>query len=299
MLMQIVEYGELLVVVVFVVSGILGVLGVYVVLVVGVSVVILGFVMSGVKFVVLLFGDLQYDMFYNGMQNMIGMIYWCIDGYIYDLLVLMLVLFVGLFIYCSEGCIDVFGVVFDCYVEKCGKWLEDIVIFNCEIWQVVFMCMLNNVLLLDGVQDCFSMLMQLLGFVCGNFVVYKLGVMQQFFVIDNNSGEIWLIIVIGDEQVQMQVGIVVVWYFMCLLCCDGDMCCIDMWFVLLFGWLFVWFVQSELNGVQIELLWYGWFVVLNVFVDVVFSGVMNVFVVVLVFDVLVVLFVEFVLFVVV
>lgn len=65
---------------------------------------------SGVKFVAPSSGDLQYDTFYNGMQNMIGTIHWRTDGHIYDLSVSMPVPFVGPFTYRSEGRIDAFGV---------------------------------------------------------------------------------------------------------------------------------------------------------------------------------------------
>ncbi|WP_069707193.1 DUF3108 domain-containing protein, partial [Burkholderia seminalis] len=161
---------------------------------------------SGVKFAAPPSGDLQYDTFYNGMQNMIGTIRWRTDGHTYDLSVSMPVPFVGPFTYRSEGRIDAFGIAPDRYVEKRGKRPEDIAIFNREIRQVVFTRTPNNAPLPDGVQDRFSMLMQLSGLVRGNPSAYKPGVTQQFFVIDNNSGETWPIAVIGDEQVQTQAG---------------------------------------------------------------------------------------------
>ena len=77
-------------------------------------------------------GDLQYDTFYNGMQNMIGTIHWRTDGHTYDLSVSMPVPFVGPFTYRSEGRIDAFGVAPERYVEKRGKRPEDIAIFNRE-----------------------------------------------------------------------------------------------------------------------------------------------------------------------
>jgi hypothetical protein len=113
-------------------------------------------------------GDLQYDTFYNGMQNMIGTIHWRNDGRTYDLSVSMPVPFIGPFTYRSEGRIDTFGVAPDRYVEQRGKRPEDIAIFNREIHQVVFTRTPNNAPLPDGVQDRFSMLMQLSGLVRGN-----------------------------------------------------------------------------------------------------------------------------------
>ena len=212
---------------------------------------------SGVKFAAPPSGDLQYDTFYNGMQNMIGTIHWRTDGHAYDLSVSMPVPFVGPFTYRSEGRIDAFGVAPDRYVEKRGKRPEDIAIFNREIRQVVFTRTPNNAPLPDGVQDRFSMLMQLSGLVRGNPAAYKPGVTQQFFVIDNNSGETWPITVIGDEDVQTQTGIVRARHFMRLPRREGDTRRIDMWLAPSLGWLPARLVQSEPNGAQIELLWHG------------------------------------------
>ncbi|MGU7840417.1 DUF3108 domain-containing protein [Burkholderia sp. AW33-5] len=212
---------------------------------------------SGVKFAAPPPGDLQYDTFYNGMQNMIGTIHWRTDGRTYDLSVSMPVPFVGPFSYRSEGRIDAFGVAPDRYVEKRGKRPEDIAIFNREIRQVVFTRTPNNAPLPDGVQDRFSMLMQLSGLVRGNPSAYRPGVTQQFFVIDNNNGETWPITVIGDEDVQTQAGIVRARHFMRLPRRDGDTRRIDMWLAPSLGWLPARLVQSEPNGSQIELLWHG------------------------------------------
>lgn len=212
---------------------------------------------DGVKFAAPPSGDLQYDTFYNGMQNMIGTIHWRTDGHTYDLSVSMPVPFVGPFAYRSEGRIDAFGVAPDRYVEKRGKRPEDIAIFNREIRQVVFTRTPNNAPLPDGVQDRFSMLMQLSGLLRGNPSAYKPGVTQQFFVIDNNSGETWPITVIGDEQVQTQAGIIDARHFMRLPRRDGDTRRIDMWLAPSLGWLPARLVQSEPNGAQIELLWHG------------------------------------------
>ncbi|KVF65561.1 hypothetical protein WJ15_09190 [Burkholderia cepacia] len=212
---------------------------------------------NGVKFIAPPSGDLQYDTFYNGMQNMIGTIHWRTDGRTYDLSVSMPVPFVGPFSYRSEGRIDAFGVAPDRYVEKRGKRPEDIAIFNREIRQVVFTRTPNNAPLPDGIQDRFSMLMQLSGLVRGNPSAYRPGVTQQFFVIDNNSGETWPITVIGDEQVQTQAGIIGARHFMRLPRRDGDTRRIDMWLAPSLGWLPARLVQTEPNGAQIELLWHG------------------------------------------
>ncbi|WP_322089044.1 DUF3108 domain-containing protein [Burkholderia sp. BCC1999] len=227
---------------------------------------------SGVKFAAPPSGDLQYDTFYNGMQNTIGTIRWRTDGHTYDLSVSMPVPFVGPFTYRSEGRIDAFGVAPDRYVEKRGKRPEDIAIFNREIRQVVFTRTPNNAPLPDGVQDRFSMLMQLSGLVRGNPSAYKPGVTQQFFVIDNNSGETWPIAVIGDEQVQTQAGIIDARHFMRLPRRDGDTRRIDMWLAPSLGWLPARLMQTEPSGAQIELVWHGRLAAPNVPADVAPAG---------------------------
>ncbi|KVN36156.1 hypothetical protein WJ63_02295 [Burkholderia pyrrocinia] len=212
---------------------------------------------SGVKFAAPPSGDLQYDSFFNGVQNSIGTIHWRTDGQTYELSVSMPVPFVGPFRYRSQGRIDAFGIAPDRYVEQRGKRPEDIAIFNRDLRQVVFTRTPNNVPLPDGTQDRFSMLMQLAGLVRGKPDAYKPGVTQQFFVVDNNSGETWPIAVIGDEQVQTATGFIATRHFMRLPRREGDTRRIDMWLAPSLGWLPARLVQTEPNGSQIELLWHG------------------------------------------
>ncbi|TCW81430.1 DUF3108 domain-containing protein [Burkholderia sp. SRS-46] len=212
---------------------------------------------SGVKFTAPPSGDLQYDSFFNGVQNSTGTIHWRTDGQTYELSVSMPVPFVGPFRYRSQGRIDAFGIAPDRYVEQRGKRPEDIAIFNRDIRQVVFTRTPNNVPLPDGTQDRFSMLMQLAGLVRGNPEAYKPGVTQQFFVVDNNSGETWPITVIGDEAVQTATGFIPTRHFMRLPRREGDTRRIDMWLAPSLGWLPARLVQTEPNGSQIELLWHG------------------------------------------
>lgn len=212
---------------------------------------------SGVKFAAPPSGDLQYDSFFNGVPNSTGTIHWRTDGQTYELSVSMPVPFVGPFRYRSQGRIDAFGIAPGRYVEQRGTRPEDIAIFNRDIRQVVFTRTPNNVPLPDGAQDRFSMLMQLAGLVRGKPDAYKPGVTQQFFVVDNNSGETWPITVIGDEQVQTATGFVATRHFMRLPRREGDTRRIDMWLAPSLGWLPARLVQTEPNGSQIELLWHG------------------------------------------
>ncbi|KVX15865.1 hypothetical protein WL03_14445 [Burkholderia ubonensis] len=212
---------------------------------------------NGVKFAAPPSGDLQYDAFFNGMQNSTGTIHWRTDGQTYELSVTMPVPFIGPFRYRSQGRVDAYGIAPDRYVEQRGKRPEDIAIFNREIRQVVFTRTPDNAPLPDGTQDRFSMLMQLSGLVRGNPDAYRRGVTQQFFVIDNNSGETWPITVIGDEPVQTAAGFIETRHFMRLPRRAGDTRRIDMWLAPSLGWLPARLVQTEPNGAQIELLWHG------------------------------------------
>ncbi|KVG78793.1 hypothetical protein WJ36_22680 [Burkholderia ubonensis] len=212
---------------------------------------------SGVKFAAPPSGDLQYDAFFNGVQNSTGTIHWRTDGQTYELSVTMPVPFIGPFRYRSQGRVDAYGIAPDRYVEQRGKRPEDIAIFNREIRQVVFTRTPDNAPLPDGTQDRFSMLMQLSGLVRGNPDAYRRGVTQQFFVIDNNSGETWPITVIGDEPVQTAAGFIETRHFMRLPRRAGDTRRIDMWLAPSLGWLPARLVQTEPNGAQIELLWHG------------------------------------------
>ncbi|MFA8389468.1 DUF3108 domain-containing protein [Burkholderia ubonensis] len=212
---------------------------------------------NGVKFAAPPSGDLQYDAFFNGMQNSTGTIHWRTDGQTYELSVTMPVPFIGPFRYRSQGRVDAYGIAPDRYVEQRGKRPENISIFNREIRQVVFTRTPDNAPLPDGTQDRFSMLMQLSGLVRGNPDAYRRGVTQQFFVIDNNSGETWPITVIGDEPVQTAAGFIETRHFMRLPRRAGDTRRIDMWLAPSLGWLPARLVQTEPNGAQIELLWHG------------------------------------------
>ena len=211
---------------------------------------------NGVKFNAPPSGDLQYDTFYNGMQNMIGTIHWRTDGHTYDLSVSMPVPFVGPFTYRSEGRIDAFGVAPERYVEKRGKRPEDIAIFNRESAGRVHAHAEQRAAArrrAGPLQHADAAVEA----VRGDPSAYKPGVTQQFFVIDNNSGEAWPITVIGDEQVQTQAGIIGARHFMRLPRRDGDTRRIDMWLAPSLGWLPARLVQTEPNGAQIELLWHG------------------------------------------
>ena len=211
----------------------------------------------GVKFSVPPSSDMQYDTFYNGVHNQPGTIHWTSDSQHYEIVVSMPVPFVGPFTYSSHGRIDAFGLAPDQYIEKRGRRPEDVTIFNRTNKQIAFTRTPTTLALPDGAQDRFSMVMQLASLVRGDPDAYKPGVTRQFYVADNNSGEIWPIETIGDETVRTAQGFVGARHFMRLPRHAGDDRRIDVWLAPSLGWLPARLVQTEPNGTQVELVWRG------------------------------------------
>ena len=211
----------------------------------------------GVKFSVPPSGDLQYDTFYNGVRNQPGTIHWSSDGKTYDMIVSVPVPFIGTFSYSSHGHVDAFGLAPDQYIEKRGHRAEDVSIFNRTTKQIVFTKTPASLPLSDGAQDRFSMVMQLASLVRGDPDAYKPGVTRQFFVVDNDSGEIWPIETIGDETIRTQQGYLNTRHFMRLPRHDGDRRRIDVWLAPSLGWLPARILQTEPNGTELQLVWSG------------------------------------------
>ncbi|HEY3598312.1 MAG TPA: DUF3108 domain-containing protein [Paraburkholderia sp.] len=211
----------------------------------------------GVKFSVPPSGDLQYDTFYNGVRNQPGTIHWASDGQTYQMVVSIPLPFIGTFSYASHGRIDAFGLAPDQYIEKRGRRGEDVTIFNRATKQIAFTRTPATLALPDGAQDRFSMIMQLASLVRGDPDAYKPGVTRQFYVTDNDSGEVWPIETIGDEAVRLQQSFIDARHFMRLPRHEGDRRRIDVWLAPSLGWLPVRLVQTEPSGTQIELVWHG------------------------------------------
>jgi len=211
----------------------------------------------GVKFSVPPSGELQYDTFYNGVRNQPGAIHWTSDGHTYDMVVSVPLPFIGTFSYSSHGHVDAFGLAPDRYIEKRGRRGEDTTTFNRDTKQIGFTRTPATLPLPDGAQDRFSMVMQLASLVRGDPDAYQPGVTRQFYVTDNDSGEIWPIETIGDESVSTAQGTIDARHFMRLPRREGDTRRIDVWLAPSLGWLPVRLVQTEPNGTQVELVWRG------------------------------------------
>ena len=212
---------------------------------------------AGVKFSVPPSGELQYDTFYNGVRNQPGTIHWTSNAQSYEMVVSVPLPFVGTFVYSSHGRIDAFGLAPDQYIEKRGRRPEDVAIFNRTDKNIAFTRTPTTLPLPDGAQDRFSMVMQLASLVRGDPAAYKPGVTQQFFVVDNNSGENWPVETIGDETIRTAQGYLETRHFKRLPRHDGDLRRIDVWLAPSLGWLPARIMQTEPNGTQFELVWRG------------------------------------------
>ncbi|MGV7245077.1 DUF3108 domain-containing protein, partial [Caballeronia sp. M23-90] len=212
---------------------------------------------SGDKFDVPPTGDLRYDTLINGVMNQTGTIHWINSAQHYEMVVSIPLPFVGPFVYSSKGHIDSFGIAPEQYSEQRGRRAADITVFDRSTKQLVYTRTPNSQPLVDGAQDRFSVVMQLASLVRGSPDTYKPGVVRQFSVADNDSNELWPIETVGDENVQARDGNVQARHFTRLARRDNDRRRLDIWLAPSIGWLPVRIVQTEPNGLQIELLWRG------------------------------------------
>ncbi|MFM0519324.1 DUF3108 domain-containing protein [Caballeronia jiangsuensis] len=212
---------------------------------------------SGDKFSVPPSGELRYDTLVNGVMNQTGTIHWINDSQHYEMVVSIPLPFVGPYVYSSKGHIDGFGIAPEQYSEQRGRRAADIAIFNRETKQIVYTKTPQSQPLADGGQDRFSVVMQLASLVRGAPDKYKPGVTRQFSVADNDSNEVWPIETVGDETVQARGGFTTARHFTRLPRKEGDRRKLDIWLAPSIGWLPVRILQTEPNGMQIELLWAG------------------------------------------
>src|SRR5471032_661176 len=212
---------------------------------------------TGDKFNVPPSGELRYDTRINGVMNQVGDIHWVNDGQHYEMVVSIPLPFVGPYVYSSKGHIDGFGIAPEQYSEQRGRRAADITVFDRTTKQLVYTRTPNNQPLADGAEDRFSVVMQLSSLVRGSPDTYKPGVVRQFSVADNDSNEIWPIETVGDENVQTADGNVQARHFTRLPRRDGDRRRLDIWLAPALGWLPVRILQTEPNGMQIEMLWRG------------------------------------------
>jgi Protein of unknown function (DUF3108) len=212
---------------------------------------------EGVKFSAPPSGDLRYDTFFNGVRNAPGTIRWTSDSNAYAMVVSVPLPFVGTFTYESEGRIDAFGLAPERYIEARGRRGTEVTTFDRQSGRIAFTRTPATLALPDGAQDRFSVVMQLASLVRGDPGAYAPGVTRNFYVADNDSGEVWPMETVGDETVRTQAGFVEARHFTRLPRHTGDARRLDVWLAPTLGWLPVRIMQTEPNGTQIELVWGG------------------------------------------
>ncbi|MEA3120033.1 MAG: hypothetical protein QOI13_3303, partial [Paraburkholderia sp.] len=210
---------------------------------------------EGVKFSAPPSGDLRYDVFFNGMRNAPGTIRWTSDSNGYAMVVSVPLPFVGPFTYESEGRIDAFGLAPERYIEARGRRGDDVTMFDRQARRIAFTRTPATLALPDGAQDRFSVVMQLASLVRGDPGAYAPGVTRNFYVADNDSGEVWPMETMGDETVRTRAGFIEARHFTRLPRHAGDARHLDVWLAPALGWLPVRIMQTEPNGTQIELVW--------------------------------------------
>jgi hypothetical protein len=212
---------------------------------------------QGVKFSPPPSGDLRYDTFYNSVRNAPSTIRWTSDSNGYAMVVSVPLPFVGPFTYESEGRIDAFGLAPERYIEARGRRGSNVTTFDRQAGRIAFTRTPATLALPDGAQDRFSVVMQLASLVRGDPDAYTPGVTRNFYVADNDSGEVWPMETIGNEAVRTQAGFVEARHFARLPRHAGDARRLDVWLAPTLGWLPVRIMQTEPNGTQIELVWGG------------------------------------------
>jgi hypothetical protein len=213
---------------------------------------------QGIKFSAPPSGDLRYDTFFNGMRNAPSTIRWTSDGNSYAMFVSVPLPFVGPFTYESEGSIDAFGLAPERYIEARGRRRgTDVTTFDRQSRRIAFTRTPATLALPDGAQDRFSVVMQLASLVRGDPAAYVPGVTRNFYVADNDSGEVWPMETVGDESVSTHAGFVEARHFTRLPRHAGDTRRLDVWLAPSLGWLPARILQTEPNGTQIELVWSG------------------------------------------
>lgn len=203
--------------------------------------------------------ELHYDSFVNGVQNQDGTIAWRFDGKHYQLVVSMPLPFVGTFSYTSEGGIDAYGLAPERYIEQRGRRSTEVSTFvrGPATPHAEFTRTAKTVPLPPGAQDRFSVIMQLAGLLRADPERYRAGVAQDFFVVDDDSGETWTMVMVGTETLVSAGQALEATHFTRAPRREGDRRRVDIWFARTLDGMPVRFVQTEPNGMQFEFLYRG------------------------------------------
>ncbi|MEF9412983.1 DUF3108 domain-containing protein [Ralstonia sp. SM1864_UCD524_TZ4] len=211
---------------------------------------------------------LHYATYVNGVRNENGMIRWATDGKTYTLAVeIPLPLFFGALAFRSTGNVDAFGLAPLRYEEVRGRRQPDVTTFHRTVdpapasgtpgSPVITFTRSPSVLPLpNGVQDRFSVFLQLTGLGRGNpSRLASQGVTLDMPIADTDSVELARVQRVGEDMVDTPDGAVRAEHFVRLPRREGDARRVEIWLAPERGWLPVRLRQTEPSGMQFELVY--------------------------------------------
>lgn len=210
---------------------------------------------EGEKFSVPPAAMMTYTAYVNGVRNRDSTIRWFTQDDRYELLVEIPLPFIGKISYHSTGVIDQYGLAPIRYEETSGKRAPVASNFNRDARQTISFSKVTTILpLVNGAQDYFSVLWQLVSLSRGNPANNTLGATRIFYVVSKDQGEEWKIQALEEESIELEQGWVSARHFLRLPRYPDDQRRLEVWLAESHGWIPIKLRQTEPNGVVLELL---------------------------------------------
>lgn len=207
---------------------------------------------------------LRYDTYVNGIRNQNGTLRWTTDGKQYAMEVETSIPFLGRYAFQSTGHIDAYGLAPDRYTEIRGRRDPATATFERGTRPggtsaVTFSRNSASVPLTPGMQDRFSVFMQMVGLLRGAAQRYATpGDTLPFQVVDTRDAEAIRVQFVGEESVAVAGGRnVQARHFVRLPRHADDRRVVEVWLAESLGWMPARLRQTEPNGLQFELVWQG------------------------------------------
>lgn len=211
----------------------------------------------------------RYDTYVNGIRNQNGHLHWITNGQSYTVEVATQFPFLGEYVFRSTGRIDAYGLAPDVYTEVRGRRGPATATFSRHAEanaaepthspSVLFSRHTDTTPLTSGMQDRFSVFMQMVGLLRGSPERYATpGTTLPFSVVDTRGAEAIQVQYTGDESVTLGDGTTVMArHFMRLPRHAGDQRVVEVWLAASLGWMPARLRQTEPNGLQFEFVWSG------------------------------------------
>ena len=203
---------------------------------------------------------LRYDTYVNGIRNQNGILRWETDGSRYAMEVETRIPFLGRYAFQSSGRLDEYGLAPDRYTEIRGRRDPATATFTRGTpATVTFSRHGGSIALVPGMQDRFSVFMQMVGLLRGSPQRYAApGDTLPFQLVDTRDAESIRVQYVGEESVAVAGGqSVQARHFVRLPRHAGDRRVVEVWLAESLGWMPARLRQTEPNGLQFELVWHG------------------------------------------